>query len=801
MTSQQFDSGLGHGDRPAPRLAFGPFELDPETGVLREGERLIPLDAKPFDLLLYLARHPGRVVGRPELMAVLWPAGDVTEDAVVRCVVDIRRALGEATRRPRYLRTVPRKGYQLVADVTEHEEPPPPAPAVLPFPAPAETPRPQLVAPHPAAPPRRRLRSRRNVTRLAALIGVAGTAVALAVALLLRMRSPAPLSAALDPDALVVMPVSVSEPRPESGWLRQGLPEMIRSQLGQTPGLRVLPRHQVDAALAEAGLAEDQSPSPTAATAVARRLGARRVITGSFVRIAGPATGEDRFVINAQLMDASTGAGEASASVRGDQARLLEAVDELTLRLLHHLRPPDVAAAGWRPSRLTTGSVDAERLYLRALDQYARGGRLGAERAEADLDQALHLDPAFAQAYVKKAEVQQWRRRWGYGDPDPAPAVRAAARLVKDLPDRERLLVQSFEALIVERRADHALEHWNALLQFYPAYAQEVGVPGLAAETFQALGRWDDAIMIGEAHVDAPSLAAGERAQLCSVLAQAFRRKGEFERAVHYARQAVAAWPQREGPRFLSQRAILGRVALEAGRRTEALTEFRAVRDAPEADVTNLTDAAWGFYMAGQPREAAGVVTKAITLDPNYGNAYHLRGWMEMARGEDSDAAADLELAFELTPHSFGSQHQGMVSGDLAARYYAGVAAAKLGQKARAAAVFRSLIAHCKELIDFRRADGDAASWQAASFRARAQARLGVAVSEPPRLQGDDTTYFVQTARLHAVEGRREEAFHELARGIALGHGEFAHLQDDPDFDSLKGDAEFRRLVTDRLAR
>ena len=57
MTSQQFDSGLGHGDRPAPRLAFGPFELDPETGVLREGERLIPLDAKPFDLLLYLARR------------------------------------------------------------------------------------------------------------------------------------------------------------------------------------------------------------------------------------------------------------------------------------------------------------------------------------------------------------------------------------------------------------------------------------------------------------------------------------------------------------------------------------------------------------------------------------------------------------------------------------------------------------------------------------------------------------------------------------------------------------------------
>src|SRR5438093_5603920 len=104
MTSQQFDSGLGHGDRPAPRLAFGPFELDPETGVLREGERLIPLDAKPFDLLLYLARHPGRVVTRPELIEVLWPEGGAGEDAVVRCVVDVRRALGEGPHKPRYVR-------------------------------------------------------------------------------------------------------------------------------------------------------------------------------------------------------------------------------------------------------------------------------------------------------------------------------------------------------------------------------------------------------------------------------------------------------------------------------------------------------------------------------------------------------------------------------------------------------------------------------------------------------------------------------------------------------------------------
>ena len=789
MTTPGPDSRTGLRGRP-PRLAFGPFELDPGAGVLREGDRPIPLDPKPFELLRYLACHPGRIVSRRDLLDALWPEGDANEDAVVHCVVEVRRALGEATRSPRFLRTVPRRGYLLAAGVTPREETEAPRPQlVLAFPAPAEVARAPRAAARPARP---RPRWRRVAPAFTAAVLMAIVAAGAS----LRLRRAPENARALDPDALVVMPVSVSEPRPESGYLRQGLPEMIRSQLGQTPGLKVLPRHQVDAALTEAGLVQDEPPSPAAAAAVARKLGAERIITGSFVRV------EDRFVINAQLVDASTGRGEASASVRGKHpAQLLEAVDELTLRLLHHLQPPEVAGSTWRPSRLTTGSVAAERLYLEALDRFTRGGRDGAELAEGRLDEALKLDPAFAQAYVKKAQVEQWRQRWGYGDPDPAPAVRAAARLVKDLPDRERLLVQSFEALVVERRSDRALEHWNALLQFYPAYAQEVGVPGLAAETFQSLGRWDEAIMIGEAHVDSPSLPAGERALLCSVLAQAFRRKGEFERSVHYARQAVASWPQREGPRFLSQRAILGRVALEAGRVSEALAELGTVRDAPEADVTNLTDAAWGFYMASRPHDASALVARALALDPGYGNAYHLRGWMAMARGDDAAAAVDLETAFERTPHGFGNQHQGMVNGDLAGRYYAAVAALRSGQKARAAAVFTSLIAHCKELIESHRAEGDAATWQAASFRARAQARLGIMVSEPPRLRGDDTTYFVQSARLHAVEGRHDEALHELARGIALGHGEFAHMRDDPDFDGLKGDPEFRRLVTDRVPR
>ena len=282
-------------------------------------------------------------------------------------------------------------------------------------------------------------------------------------------------------------------------------------------------------------------------------------------------------MLTAQVADVVTGRTEGTASVRGRHpADLLDAVDELCLKLLHHLTPsPGPGVLGFRPARLATRSIEASRQYVEALTLQARGGRALSEKAEEKLDEALKLDPSFAQAYVKKAEIQQWRRRWGYGDPDPAPAIRAAARLVKELPDRDRLLVESFEALILQQQPEIALRRWNALLQFYPTYAQEAGVPQLVADTFASLGRWDELILVGETHVNSPSLPNAERARLSSLLAQALPPQGRVrarDRACP-ARGRASGRPAR-APEFLRQRSALGRIALEAGRRVEALAEL-----------------------------------------------------------------------------------------------------------------------------------------------------------------------------------------------------------------------------------
>ncbi len=769
-----------------PALAFGPFVADADTGRLLESGQVVSLAPKPFETLYYLASHPGRVVPKTELMERLWPGTFVTDDVLVQCVVDIRRALHDPAKSPQYVQTVPRRGYQFLATVKEAQAGATEAEgnggAAVAAPAP------------PAAPERR---GPWPPWPRPWIVGAIALAVVLAGTLSWslwkwgRARLLPASSAGVELGSLLVMPLTVEEPTPESGWLRQGLAEMIRSQLGQTPGIRVVARHRLGAALVEAGYTEDSGPTAEGASQVARGLRAEKLVTGSFVRVG------DQFVLTAQVADVLTGRTEGTASVRGRHpSDLLDGVDELCLKLLHHLTPsPGPGATGFRPARLATRSVEASRHYVEALTLQARGGRTAWEEAEKRLDEALKLDPSFAQAYVKKAEIQQGRRRWGYGEPDPAPAIRAAARLLKELPDRDRLLVESFEALILQQQPDIALRRWNALLQFYPTFAQEAGVPTVVADTFATLGRWDELILVGETHVASPSLPSAERARLASLLATAFRRKGEFARAVEHAQESVRLWPTREGPEFLRQRTVLGRVALEAGRRVEALAECRAVAVAPEADATNLTDAAWGLYMAGEPAEAIRLIDRALALDPGYGNAYHLRGWMQLAQGRYPEAAQSLLAAFERTPRGFGHQHQGVVGADLAALYYAGVAHQLNGEWEKGEPVLERLIAYCRLQQSREDAGTSAADWQVANFLARALARLGKPAAEPARLRGDDTTYFVQTARLHAVQGRTPEALRELAQGLALGHGELQHVRDDPDFASLRADPEWKRLT------
>lgn len=182
-------------------LRFGAFELDLRAGEMKRHGSSVKIQPQPFKVLVLLASRPGEVVTREEIQAEVWPAGTFVdfEQSLNFCIRQIRSALGDNALSPRYIETLPRRGYRWVGGPVErvaaparvHEFPRPLAPSAPPAGGPAD----ELATP-PAglplaalAPPRRRFR----VPAPLALAMVAAMALAAGLALARwRATPPAP---------------------------------------------------------------------------------------------------------------------------------------------------------------------------------------------------------------------------------------------------------------------------------------------------------------------------------------------------------------------------------------------------------------------------------------------------------------------------------------------------------------------------------------------------------------------------------------------------------------------------------
>jgi DNA-binding winged helix-turn-helix (wHTH) protein len=119
-TSRPREGGAVH------TLRFGVFEMDVRSGELRRNGALVRLQPQPFKVLALLASRPGDVVTREEIQAEVWPAGTFVdfEQSLNFCVRQIRSALGDSAISPRYVETLPRRGYRWVGGAVERVGPP-----------------------------------------------------------------------------------------------------------------------------------------------------------------------------------------------------------------------------------------------------------------------------------------------------------------------------------------------------------------------------------------------------------------------------------------------------------------------------------------------------------------------------------------------------------------------------------------------------------------------------------------------------------------------------------------------------
>jgi DNA-binding winged helix-turn-helix (wHTH) protein/Tol biopolymer transport system component len=106
-------------DTPSSPVRFGVFELDPRTGELRKKGLKVRLDGQPIQILAMLLERPGELLTQEEIRAKLWPDGTVVEfeHSIKTALRKLRQALGDDAESPRYIETLPRRGYRFIAPV------------------------------------------------------------------------------------------------------------------------------------------------------------------------------------------------------------------------------------------------------------------------------------------------------------------------------------------------------------------------------------------------------------------------------------------------------------------------------------------------------------------------------------------------------------------------------------------------------------------------------------------------------------------------------------------------------------
>src|SRR5215467_2593451 len=100
---------------PPAVIDFPPFQLDPRAALLRRDATPVHLRPKTYAVLLHLAEHPGELVTKEALLDAVWPGVAVTEEVLRVSVAELRAVLGDDRAAPRFIQTVPRRGYRFIA--------------------------------------------------------------------------------------------------------------------------------------------------------------------------------------------------------------------------------------------------------------------------------------------------------------------------------------------------------------------------------------------------------------------------------------------------------------------------------------------------------------------------------------------------------------------------------------------------------------------------------------------------------------------------------------------------------------
>lgn len=398
----------------------GACTVDPATNEVSRSGEVVHLEPRSMEVLCLLIRHAGQVVPRDELLTAVWGEVVVGDESLTSAIIKIRKALGDDARDPRFVETIPKRGYRLIAAVA----------------------------------PARAGRRRKGTFLAIGAIGVVGMAALVLLAwawfptdMLRRGVDVAPerpgASAPAAP-SVGVRPFKLIGARPGLDYLARGIEETVINRLGAMPDLVLthLPRG-----------AETQPD----------------FVLEGVVRVA-----EAGLSASFRILDGRSGAILASERIAPplpDPLALERAVERRVLAALAH----DIARADLsRRARGYTDSAAAFDLFLQGQAALLARTEAGNRRARRLYRAAIGHDPRFARAYGGLALTLAADYRNGWAD-DPQAALsgalkmaRTALEIAPELPEQHWVIGY---VRTQQRRFPEARAALHAALRLRPGYA------------------------------------------------------------------------------------------------------------------------------------------------------------------------------------------------------------------------------------------------------------------------------------------------------------------------------------------
>ena len=358
--------------------------MDLHARELRKQGMQIKLQEQPFQILAFLLEHPGEIVTREQLRKKLWPADTFVDvdNSVNAAINRLRDALGDSAESPRFVQTLPRRGYRFVAPITEikssegdsaYEN--------------ADTVIPARSAEVPAI-------GKLSVSRTIAKLSFAGTLLVILVAASVwawqKWRARVSLQNARHITSLVVLPLTNLSGDPSQDYFADGMTDELTTDLARISSLKVI---------SETSAMHYRGTHPPLQQ-IAEELDVDAVIEGSVARSG------DHVRITAQLIDVKNDRHLWAQSYDRHGIDVLGLQRDVARSITNQIHLKLTPAEASRLETLPTHNQQAYDAYLHAKYHVysAFAVEADANAAIAEAEQAVTLDPDFAEAYVVIAQ-------------------------------------------------------------------------------------------------------------------------------------------------------------------------------------------------------------------------------------------------------------------------------------------------------------------------------------------------------------------------------------------------------------